>query len=123
MLAALLCNLGGTPVPPKPPAAQPFFGGGPFTRRYGYDPRYYSQEELPEDKALIAEAAIVKAVAAIRAEKPKRVVLDAKAIYQRVYREVLDIERARVNEMWREELKQRLQQAEEEDLIVCLMCL
>ena len=125
MLAALLCNLGGTPVPPPapPPAAQPFFGGGPFKKRYGYDPRYYYDEELPEDKAEIVHSAIEKAVEAIRTvERPKPVVLDAKRLYERVYRDSR-IEQERITQMWRAEVKRRLQEIEDEEMIVCLMCL
>jgi hypothetical protein len=128
MLAALLCNLTpGPPPPPKPPAFRPRFGGGPFWKRYGYDPRYYRQEdeeeELSEPQAEIVEAAIDQAVGAIRTEaKPQPIVLDAKRIFERVFSEVQGIERERVREIWRAEIKRRLQQ-DDEGMIVCLMCL
>lgn len=127
MLAALLLNLGQGPTPPTPPVVQPFFtrGGGPFTKKYGYDPRYYKQdqEELSEAQAEIVESAIEKAVEAIRTQpKPKPVVLDAKRIYERVFKEVRGIEKERVKEIWRAEVKRRIQQAEDEEM-VCLMFL
>jgi hypothetical protein len=123
MLAALLCNLGGTPTPPSPPAPQPaasFFGGGPFKRR-----RYRTEEEeLPEPQAEAVHAAIEQAVEAIRTEaKPKPVVLDAKRVYERVYRDVLAVEKERITEMWRAEVKRRLQEREEEEIVCLLMCL
>jgi hypothetical protein len=83
MLAALLLNLGATPTPPPVATFFPPRGGGPFTKRYGYDPRYYRQdqdeEELSKPEAEIVEAAITKAVEAIRLEpRPAPIVLDAK---------------------------------------------
>lgn len=121
MLAALLLNLESGPTPP--PAAQPFFsqGGGPFTRRYGYDPKYYSQE-FSEPEVEILEAAVTQAVKAILTQpKPTPIVLDARRIYERVFKEVHGIERQRARELWREAVQRRIQQEDEE--IVCLMFL
>lgn len=140
MLAALLCNLSQPAPPPAVPA--PFFGGGPFWKRYGYDPRYYGQEEdiseaLPQKVVEVIEAAVAKAVEAVRNEPdPEPIVLDAKRIYEqalrgirgKVRKEVLEIlkadrlERKRIDEMWEAEIKRRLHEQEEEE-IACLMCL
>lgn len=137
MLAALLANLSGTP--PAPPVVQQrFFGGGPFTRRYGYDPRYYRQEddkyqearsvrdELPAEKAVVVEKAISNAVQAIRLEQPKPLVVDAKRIYAKVIREaraelgLARIERGRIEEFWRAEIARRVREQEEEAIAVLL---
>lgn len=142
MLAALLLNLGAGPTPP-PAVSQPFFGGGPFLRRYGYDWDVYGKDEdasdvakeareaLPGTKAEKAEAAIHRAVQAIRDSEPEKVVLDAQRIYERVFlslrgelrREVQAIvervEHERLQELWRAEVKRRIQEEEE----LCLMLL
>lgn len=145
MLAALLLNLGAQP--PAPPAPRQFFGGGPFLRRYGYDWDVYGRKEddavvaqeareaLPGPKAETAERAIHQAVQAIRNQEPERVVLNAQRIYERVFlglrgelrAEIKGIIKARVEherleELWVSELKRRIQQDEEEE-IVCLMLL
>ena len=134
MLAALLCNLDGAPVPPQPPAppaSASFFGGGPFRRR---QPKLHEdiREVLPEPKAEIVEEAIERAVEAIQSSpKPGPIVLDAQRIYERVFlslrgelreslKEALQverIERKRVEEMWRGEIEKRVRQQEEELMI------
>lgn len=142
MLAALLLNLGTGP--PPPPAAQPFFGGGPFLRRYGYDWNVYGKDEdveliakeareaLPGPKAEKAEAAIFVAVQAIRNDESEQVVLDAQRLYERVFLSLrgelraeikgiikAQVEHDRLQELWRAEVKQRIQEDEE----ICLMLL
>ncbi len=143
MLAALLCNL--TPGPPPPaPQVRPAFGGGPFWRRYGYDWDVYGEEEdtaviaqearevLPGPKAEKAEAAIFKAVEAIRNDSPA-IVLDAQRIYERVFlslrgelraqvREIISerVEHERLAELWRAEIKRRIREEDEEIAIVLL---
>jgi hypothetical protein len=138
MLAALLCNLTDTPAPP-PAVPQPFFGGGPFLKRYGYDPRYYRQpedkfeearalrDELPPEKVEIVETAIVKAVHAIRTEpEPRPIVIDAKRIYVEVIREVrmelglARIERKKLDELWKAEIQRRVREQEEEEIALLL---
>lgn len=110
------------PIPPDPPApvVVSFFGGGPFRRRY----RREEEEELPKPEAEVVHEAVEQAVEAIRTEaKPKPVVLDAKRVYERVYRDVLAVEKERITEMWRAEVKRRLQEREEEEIVCLLMCL
>lgn len=144
MLAALLLNVSSQAAP----AAQPFFakGGGPFLRRYGYDWDVYGKEEdvaviaqealesLPGAKAEKAEAAIHQAVQAIRDDEPERIVLDAQRIYERVFLSLrgelrqeikgiikAQVEHDRLQELWRAEVKRRIQQDEDEE--ICLMFL
>ena len=141
MLAALLCNL--QPGPPPPPA-QPakHFGGGPFWRKYGYDDEedlssvaQEARAALPGAKAEKAEAAIFRAVEAIRNDEPERVVLDAQRIYERVFlnlrgelrkeiKEIIkaQVEHERLQELWRAEVKRRIQEEDEEE-VLCLMFL
>lgn len=141
MLAALLLNLDArTP----PPAVRSFFGGGPFLRRYGYDWDVYGKDEddeavaqeareaLPSPKAEKAEAAIHRAVEAIRNDEPEKIVLDAQRIYERVFLSlrgelraevkgiIKELEHERVQAIWRAEVKRRIQQEDEE---ICLMFL
>lgn len=126
MLAALLCNLQGDAPPPAPVVVQRFFGGGPFWKRYGYDQRYYRQDdeeeiELSEPQAEIVEEAIEQAVQAVRTQPdPEPAVLDAKRLYQGVFEAVrADVRFA--EEVWRAELKRRIQEREEEEMIWLLM--
>lgn len=142
MLAALLCNLDSGP---PPPVRQPFFaqGGGPFLRKYGYDwneedlssVAKEAREALPGGKAEKAEAAIFRAVEAIRNDEPERVFLDAQRIYERVFlnlrgelrqeiKEIIkaQVEHERLQELWRAEIKRRIQEEDEEE-VLCLMFL
>ena len=128
MLAALLCNLDGAPPPPAA-VVQSFFGG-PFTRRYGYDPKYYGQdqedkyaeakelrEELPGPQAEIVEEAIIQAVEAVRDEKP-RAFIDAQKVYDRVFR---GVSKSLREELFRAEIERRIYEEEEELLVFLLM--
>lgn len=133
MLAALLLNLDART---QTPVVQPFFGGGPFFRRYGYDWDVYGKDEdldgiakeareaLPWPKAEKAEAAIHQAVQAIRNDEPE-VVLDAQRLYERVFLSlrgelraevkgiIKELEHERLQELWRAEVKRRIQEDDE----------
>jgi hypothetical protein len=148
VLAAILCNLGGAQPPAPPPTVRPAFGGGPFRKRYGYDWDVYGDEEdvsvvakeareaLPGPKSEKAEAAIFKAVQAIRNNAPERIVLDAQRIYERVFLKLRGelrsevagiigqrIEHERLAELWRAEIKRRVQEQEDEEIAIVLLSL
>ena len=130
MLAGLLCNLSSdAPPPPPPPAVAPqFFGGGPFSKRYGYDPRSYRQddeeerareirEELPEPQREVVESAIERAVQAIKREELKPVI-DAEKLYRRVLKKA-DVGRE-IQSLWRAEIARRIREEEDEMIPILL---
>lgn len=126
------------PIPPTPsiPVAQPFFGGGPFPRR-----RYREEElreALPQAQLEVIDRAVEKAAEAIRnAPDPEPIVLDAKRIYERVFTglrgelrqavletlQVEELERRRIEEMWRAEVQKRVRQQEEDEMMIFLISL
>lgn len=114
MLAALLLNL-NAPAPPAPAAFFAQQGGGPFLKRYEED------VELSEPEIEVLESAITQAVEAIRTQpKPAPFVLDARRIYERVFKEVHGIETKRARELWKTAVKRRIQQEDEEMVWVML---
>lgn len=117
---------------PQPPSAvvQSFFGGGPFIRRYGYDPKHYSQDEddlytearelrdeLPGIEAEKVETAIAKAVEAVIEEKPKAFI-DAQRVYDRVF---ASVRKSLRDELFRAEVERRIHEEEEDQLDLMLI--
>lgn len=122
----------GAEAPPPPPdeVVQSFFGGGPFLKKYGYDPRYYNQDEddrydqarelrneLPGPEAEKVEKAILRAAEAVREEKP-RDLINAKAVYDRVFASVRKDLRI---ELFRAEVERKILEEEEDQLDLMLI--
>ncbi len=123
---------GGTVTPPPTPPSpdvQSFFGGGPFLKRYGYDPKYYGQkddlyqeakelrDELPGPVAEHVEEAIFRAVEAVTEDKPKQF-FDAQKVYDRVFASVRTELR---RDLWRAEIERRISEDEEDQLDLMLI--
>jgi hypothetical protein len=130
VLAALLANLSGGQPPPPAVVAQPFFGGGPFWRRYGYDWDVYGDEEAEESildsidgpEAEEIREAVEQAVEAVIERKPD-LVIDAQKLYERVVSKLRGQVGDEIRSLWRAEIKRRIQEREEEEMLVCLMSL
>jgi hypothetical protein len=130
VLAALLANLSGGQPPPPAVVAQPFFGGGPFWRRYGYDWDVYGDEEAEESildsidgpEAEEIREAVEQAVEAVIERKPD-LVIDAPKLYERVVTKLRGQVGDEIRSLWRAEIKRRIKEREEEEMLVCLMSL
>ena len=133
MLAALLLNLGA--APPLPPAVAQFFGGAPVWWRCQDD----EDEECEREAELLRERfpevrpPIERAVEAIqRAHDPEPILRDAAISYERVFEAVragtlkeighelriakaARLERERIGQLWRAEVRRRLREREEDD--------
>jgi hypothetical protein len=131
MLAALLLNLGSTPAP----APTPVRTGAPVWWRYCDEDDEECEREAEVLREAIPELAPVveRAVEAIRTVKyPDPIVFDAAQVYERaieaIRSEVIDeirdelrlarnerLERERIGELWRAELRRRVREQEDED--------
>lgn len=133
MLAAFLLNLGAGP-PPAPSVVR-FFGGAPVRWRCqdDEDEECEREAELVRNQAPELAVPIERAVEAIqRTAQPEPILCDAAISYERVFETVrtgiLDeirdelriaktarVERERIGQLWRAEVRRRLREREEED--------
>lgn len=118
------------PPPPVPDVVQSFFGGGPFLKRYGYDPKYYDQDredlyeeardlrdDLPGLEAQKVEEAITQAAEAVREERPKDFI-NAQKIYDRVF---ASVRKSLRDDLFRAEVERRIHEEEEDQLDLMLI--